>query len=242
MSALGPAPFTEMAAAIEAELRTESDDARRAKTVSYFPSALEIMGVAAPAIRAVVGAYSKQLADAPPQDLIALAMELVDRRTHEGRQAGWEIVGRRHDALALLDRDLLDRLGQGNDNWASVDAFAVTLSGVVWREGGITDEDIADWAASGDRWWRRTALVSTIPLNRKSRGGTGDVARTLAVCARLAGDQEPMVAKALSWALRDVVLHDAKSVEGFLDGHRDVLPPLVRREVRNKLETGRKSG
>ncbi|MEJ2186478.1 MAG: DNA alkylation repair protein [Gemmatimonadota bacterium] len=242
MSPTSGAPFTELAAAIEADLRAEMDDARRRKTAGYFPSALEIMGVAAPALRSVVRTYAKELADAPPRDVIALAMELVDRRTHEGRQTGWELVGRRRDAVALLDRDLLERLGQGNDNWASVDAFSVTLSGVVWRQGGITDEDIADWAASGDRWWRRTALVSTVPLNKKSRGGTGDVPRTLAVCARLAGDREPMVARALSWALRDLVPHDAQAVRQFLQRHGERLPARVRREVRNKLETGRKSG
>lgn len=241
MSPVSRAPFNELAAAIEADLRADSDEARRQKTVGYFPSALEIMGVAVPALRAVVRTYAKALADAPPEDVIALAMELVDGRTHEGRQTGWELVGRRRDAMALLDRDLLERLGLGNDNWASVDGFAVTLAGVVWRQGGIADEDIADWAASGDRWWRRTALVSTVPLNRKSRGGTGDVPRTLAVCERLASDREPMVAKALSWALRDIVPHDPKAVKGFLDRHHDVLPALVQREVRNKLETGRKS-
>jgi 3-methyladenine DNA glycosylase AlkD len=242
MSFASRAPFSELATAIEAELRAEMDEARRQKTNDYFPSALEILGVPAPSIRVVARTYAKRVADAAPEDVIALAMELVDRRTHEGRQTGWEILGRRGDALALLDRDLLERLGRGNDNWASVDAFSVTLSGVVWRQGGITDEDIADWAASGDRWWRRTALVSTVPLNKKSRGGTGDVPRTLAVCERLAGDREPMVAKALSWALRDLVPHDAQAVRRFLDRHVDVLPPFVRREVRNKLETGRKSG
>ncbi len=242
MNTMGRFRFSELASAIEAELRAASDEARRAKTVSYFPSALEIIGVAAPTMRAVVRTYAKRTGDAAPEDVIALAMELVDRRTHEGRQTGWELVARRRDALKLLDRDLLERLGQGNDNWASVDAFAVTLSGVVWREGGITDEDIADWSASGDRWWRRTALVSTVPLNKKSRGGTGNVARTLAVCERLVDDREPMVAKALSWALRDVVVHDANAVKRFLERHHEVLPALVRREVRNKLETGRKSG
>ncbi|MEJ2217105.1 MAG: DNA alkylation repair protein [Gemmatimonadota bacterium] len=242
MDSTNDAPFGQFAAAIEAELRVETDEARREKATSYVPSTLEVLGVPAPALRVVVRRYTSQLADAPPEDVVALAIELVNRRTHEGRQTGWEIVGRRRDAMALLDRDLLERLGRGNDNWASVDGFAVTLSGVVWRQGGITDQDIADWAASRDRWWRRTALVSTVPLNKKSRGGTGDVPRTLAVCERLAKDREPMVAKALSWALRDIVPRDRHAVERFLDRHGEVLPALVKREVRNKLETGRKSG
>lgn len=47
-----------------------------------------------------------------------------------------------------------------------------------------------------------------------------------------------MVVKALSWALRELVFWDAGAVGDFIEGH-DVAP-RVRREVVNKLETGRK--
>jgi 3-methyladenine DNA glycosylase AlkD len=49
-----------------------------------------------------------------------------------------------------------------------------------------------------------------------------------------------MVAKALSWALRELVVHDPASVERFLKKHEKALPALVRREVRSKLTTGLK--
>jgi 3-methyladenine DNA glycosylase AlkD len=75
----------------------------------------------------------------------------------------------------------------------------------------------------------------------KSRGGKGDPGRTLRVCRELAGDPDPMVAKALSWALRALVGVDRGCVEGFLETHGETLPALVRREVRTKLETGRKT-
>jgi hypothetical protein len=51
-----------------------------------------------------------------------------------------------------------------------------------------------------------------------------------------------MVGKGLSWALRALVAHDPRAVRGFLAKHDDVLAARVKREVRNKLETGRKSG
>jgi 3-methyladenine DNA glycosylase AlkD len=95
------------------------------------------------------------------------------------------------------------------------------------------------WAASPDRWWRRAALVSTVPLNLRSRGGVGDAGRTLEVCRRLAGDGDDLVVKALSWALRELVVWDPEAVRRFLDAH-EVLAARVRREVRSKLETGRK--
>ena len=49
-----------------------------------------------------------------------------------------------------------------------------------------------------------------------------------------------MLAKALSWALRSLVPHDAAAVRGFLRRH-NTLPAIVRREVRTKLETGLKT-
>jgi 3-methyladenine DNA glycosylase AlkD len=126
------------------------------------------------------------------------------------------------------------------DNWGSVDAFGCILSGPAWRLGRIGDGDVRRWARSSDRWWRRTALVSTVPLNVRSRGGTGDSARTLDICWRLAEDSDPMVVKALSWALRELVAWDPGAVRKFLDTNDSVLAATVRREVRNKLETGRK--
>lgn len=125
-------------------------------------------------------------------------------------------------------------------DWGSVDAFGCSVSGPAWRRGRLPDAAVQRWAASPDRWWRRAALVSTVPLNLRSRGGTGDAGRTLDIWRRLAGDDDDMVVKALSWALRELVVWDPEAVRRFLDAHRDVLAPRVTREVRSKLEAGRK--
>jgi 3-methyladenine DNA glycosylase AlkD len=51
-------------------------------------------------------------------------------------------------------------------------------------------------------------------------------------------DRDDMVVKALSWALREVVVWDANAVRAFLETHRDALAPRIMREGRNKLKTG----
>ena len=71
---------------------------------------------------------------------------------------------------------------------------------------------------AGHRWWRRAALVSTVPLNVAARGGHGDPRRALAVCRLLVDDPDDMVEKALSWALRCLVPHDRAGVEAPLRG------------------------
>jgi hypothetical protein len=90
-------------------------------------------------------------------------------------------------------------------------------------------------------WWRRAALVSTVALNLRSQGGRGDVHRTLAICRLLAYDHEDMVAKAMSWALRELVVHDSEAVADFLAQHKAELAPRIKREVSNKLTTGLKN-
>jgi 3-methyladenine DNA glycosylase AlkD len=69
----------------------------------------------------------------------------------------------------------------------------------------------------------------------------GDVPRTLAVCRLLVDDQDDMVVKALSWALRELVVHDPEAVRAFLSEYEDVLAARIKREVRNKLTTGLKN-
>src|SRR5262249_29012576 len=119
------------------------------------------------------------------------------------------------------------------------DPFAMYVAGPAWRNGFVSDATVRKWARSRDRWWRRTALVSTVALNLKSRGGTGDVKRTLAICRMLAADPDDMVVKALSWALRALSTREPAAVRAFLD--QQPLHPRVVREVRRKLDTGRKN-
>jgi len=188
-------------------------------------------------IRRVRREQSRRLRTASAGDVLAVANALVEHH----RWVAYELIYHHRAALAALDVDEVVRLGRGMDTWGAVDAFGRYVSGPAWQRGRIADAVIHGWAASENRWWRRAALVSTVALNLRSAGGTGDTARTLAVCDRLRADRDDMVVKALSWALRELVLWDPAAVRDFLETHHTDLAPRVRREVRTKLETGRKN-
>lgn len=132
-----------------------------------------------------------------------------------------------------MSDETVEGFAEGLDSWDSVDAFGRTLSGPAWAHGFISDSLIERSSRSPDRWLRRAALVSTIELS--------DSARPLRICARLAGDHDDMVEKALSWALRERSRRDPKAVEAFLSTHDVELGARVKREVRNKLRTGLKN-
>jgi 3-methyladenine DNA glycosylase AlkD len=215
---------------------------RREKAASYVPSSMRVLGVPVPAQRKVLRDVARALRADPPARVLAFAGALLGTGVHEARQVAFELVAGRADVMAQLDGRGVEALGAGNDNWASVDCFGVYVAGPAWRAGAVSDAQVLGWATSADRWWRRTALVATVALNLRSRGGTGDPARTLGICDALVGDRDPMVVKALSWALRSLVGAAPDAVRAFLATHGDGVPALVRREVENKLETGLKRG
>jgi 3-methyladenine DNA glycosylase AlkD len=192
-------------------------------------------------VRGLRREFSKRIADASARQVFDLALKLLEYRGFEYRFVAYELVSHHRPALQSLRARELEQLGQGLASWADVDTFACYLSGPAWRERQVPDSLIYRWARSPDRWWRRAALVSTVPLNNKARGGSGDTPRTLDICGRLVDDRDDMVVKALSWALRALVVRDPKAVRAFLAEHHDAVAARVRREVQNKLLTGLKN-
>jgi len=192
-------------------------------------------------IRALRREFSKRLTDAPPDFVFRLALRLLKREATVPRFLAYELVQHHREALRSLNSSKLKLLGEGINDWAAVDTFSCYLAGPAWRERQVPDTLIAGWAHSKNRWWRRAALVSTVPLNCKARGGTGDTARTLAICEMLMSDRDDMVVKALSWSLRELTKRDPEAVREFLRTHQTVLAPQVTRKVQNKLRTGLKN-
>ena len=193
-----------------------------------------------PRMRALRRQWSRELRALSGSAVLRLANSLVGRGDWP-RLIAYELIAHHPEALKRVSTRQLERLGRGLDNWGTVDAFACYLSGPAWREGQVPSSLIHRWARSPDRWWRRVALVSTVPLNVAARGGSGDARRTLAVCRLLTGDRNDMVVKALSWALRALATREPGAVRRFLDARERALAPRIKREVRNKLRTGRKN-
>ena len=194
-------------------------------------------------IRSVRKEYSKQLAHTSPQIVVTLSLRLIqlDRPGLEYRFVAYELVCYHKAALRSLGEKELELLGQGICRWEDVDTFACYLAGPAWREYQVPDELIHRWARSEDRWWRRAAIVCTVALNNKARGGSGDTARTLEVCRILVNDRDAMVVKAVSWSLRELSRRDPDAVRTFLLRVQGNACARVVREVNTKLTTGLKN-
>lgn len=190
-----------------------------------------------PSLREVRKCLSAELRGATPREVVAVGDALSDGTP---RWIGYEIITKNKAALASLRIKDVERLGK-LDSWYAVDAFGIYISGPAWRDGQIKDKDVVRWTKSKDFWWRRAALVSTVPLNAKSHGNGFRTKETLAIATLLIDDREDMVVKALSWALRVLASRDPKAVRAFLAKHNERLAARVKRETGTKLETGKKN-
>jgi 3-methyladenine DNA glycosylase AlkD len=189
-------------------------------------------------VRIIRRKYSKMLEEADSAYVLDLGHELISSYSYH--TPAYELVSTHKETYLSLGKAEVEALGQGINSWWSVDSFARLISGPAWRDGQLRDDLIHSWAYSEDRWWRRASLVSTVAFNVKTHGGKGDTKRTLAVCRLLVDDQDDMVVKAMSWALRALVPWNPDAVRKFLTEYNDCLAGRVKREVNNKLTTGLK--
>jgi 3-methyladenine DNA glycosylase AlkD len=195
----------------------------------------------APAVRSIRRRYSNVLADQSPKDVLRFVRSLLVGAAWAERVVAWEVLAAHEGAFGLLNDRLAEEMANGLSDWGSVDLLGVTVLGQAWRAGLVSDSKILAWGRSEDRWRRRLALVATVPLNSRARGGTGNPRKTLRVCRLLLGDSDDMVVKAMSWSLRELAKQHPAVVEAFLLKEDDRLAARVKREVLNKLRTGVKS-
>ncbi|MCP4309756.1 MAG: DNA alkylation repair protein [Bacteroidetes bacterium] len=206
-----------------------------------FPTSQRVIGVTNPDMKAVIKALRERNAGWIEQEWIELCKALVKQDIFECQVVAYEMIGRDKKLLNVLTYEDLTALWRNLDNWASVDHFTVGIYGVLWGRGVVKDHHIEKHLKSGNFWDRRVAVVSTVALNLKSRGGRGDTPRTLSVCERVVDERNPMIWKALSWALRELSKSDREAVEVFLEKHGTRMSKQVVREVRHKLDYGTKN-
>ena len=223
------------------KLRSLADPSYLEFLKKIVPSKKEVLGIKAPQLRIILTHLKEATNNLSNREKIELSIEFIHTNVHEMGQIAFEFVGKDKVLMAEITKNDLVQMNDCLDNWASVDTFGVYIHGKAWRMGVLSNYDLMKMVHHPDFWQRRLAVVSTIPLNQKSNGGNGDVARTLMICEEVVSDHEDLVVKALSWALRELSKREHEPVLQFIEKHLSVLHKRVLREVNNKLKFGTKN-
>ena len=206
-----------------------------------YPTQMKVIGVTVPNLKTVLKELKKETRNYSPVEKIRLTKELVNQNIFECQQIAYEFIGNDKKTLNIINEVDINELGKNLDNWVSVDYYSALIVGYAWREGIIDTDKVKSYLKSDDFWIRRIAIVATVSLNQKARGGTGDSNRTLEICRLVVDDHKDMINKALSWALRELAKVEKQPVIEFIEEYRNRLNKKVLREVGNKLEKGTKN-
>jgi 3-methyladenine DNA glycosylase AlkD len=207
-----------------------------------IPTGLKMYGLRTPVIREMARTWQRDHKEAACEDLLAVVEAVWEGESREERMVALELLQHHPSCIPDLTWAHFERWRQGLDNWEITDVLGRAVLG-PWVLG---DPDarlahLGDLIGDEDVWSRRLALVAAVGLNR-TRKDVSFPALTLELIDQVKEERHPMITKAISWTLREMIRKHPDLVAAYLVANRDVLAPLVAREVSNKLKTGRKGG
>jgi 3-methyladenine DNA glycosylase AlkD len=117
------------------------------------------------------------------------------------------------------------------ENWELCDQLASIACLVVAKNHHLF-EPLQQWTLSSNLWRRRFVLATASSLNHY---GLNHVDEVLVLCDNLVEDREPVVEKALHWAIREASKKDPDKIFVWLTQKRDNMKRGVLRQAAEKL-------
>jgi 3-methyladenine DNA glycosylase AlkD len=187
---------------LDGELRAAGTPERAAGSKAYMKSDLEFYGSTVPAMRASVRALRRSHPGLDREDVLDVAGRLWARPVFERRLLAVLLLEANLDLLTADDLALLERWVRLGRMWALVDNISGDVAGpLLDRLGDPVATAVLDaWAADGDVWVRRAALLSHV---RPLRAGGGDWERFGRYADAMLEEREFWIRKAIGWVLRD---------------------------------------
>lgn len=217
-----------------------ADPAYREGSLMVAPTAQRVHGIRTPDNRRLAREWRRAHRDVDQAVVLSLVEVLWNAESRDERALGLEILNLHPDLVRDLEVARFDRWRLDIDNWGVCDFLGTRILG-PWVEAEPEDRlrYLEQLVGDAHLYSRRLGLVASVYLNT---GGTEYGEWTLSQVDRLIDERDPMITKAISWSLRQMTRHQASIVEAYVDSRTDRIAALPRREVRNKLRTGRKSG
>jgi len=205
---------------------------RAAGEKRYLKSELEHLGATIGDNRGIVRAFAKQHPDLTNAELSALIRELWSRRIFDCRFACGLLLEAYPELVTRADLELLQELIRDSHTWALVDLFAADVIGKLLLRDPDAAGQLDPWAADGDFWVRRSALLSQLrPLKQGA-----PFARFAGYAEAMLDEREFFIRKAIGWVLRDTAKRDPAVVYEWLAPRIDRASGVTVREAVKYLE------
>jgi len=223
---------------IRKSLEANSDLAYLEEIRGFVPGPSAMIGVRVPVLRELVKKFKSEHKEVTIELASQLLTEFCRKRCREEILFGVFLLASfsRKFSVEMLPEiwEHLNEWVDCIDNWETCDQLAMHVAGEVVAMDPSLTNDLVEWASSDNRWRRRFAVATTTVLNQKGRR---HVKETLAVCEPLMTDADPMVQKAVGWALREATRSNEDAVFAFLKRWKGKANRRIFREGAQKLST-----
>lgn len=208
---------------------------------SNSPTGRKVYGVRMPQLRRITRDWHRAHGELERSDLVNLVEALWGGESREEQTVSVLLLEQHKHWIPDLTQAHFDRWRRGLESWEATDGLGWVLA--LWLSGNPDTRlgYLSDLIGDVDVWSRRMALVATVRINRGQLGPTIPCL-TLQLIDRAVSERHPMITKAVSWALRELIRHHRDQAAAYMESNQQALARHIVREVSNKLRTGLKSG
>lgn len=224
------------------EIATRADASYQRAVERSVSSSLHVYGLRVWEIRQIVKGWRRHHKVVSLDELLPLVETLWEGESREERLVALELLLHYPHLMPDLSWAHFESWRQDLDAWELTDVLGVGVLGPwVAHDTERRGDHLRELQSDEDVWSRRLGLVAGIGWNR-TYDGADLPAFVVELIDQAKQERHPLITKAVSWALRDLVKRHPAQVAAYLKENEATLAGHVVREVRNKLETGRKDG
>jgi 3-methyladenine DNA glycosylase AlkD len=225
--------LSDLAEKIMAEIRDSSDPEKEALLMRYFREPIETHGLTSQQSKDIARKYYPEV-KGDLERAMSLTGELLSHRNLSYSSVALRILERFRRQLEPSHFPVFDGWVGYLTNWATTDHLCTKMIAETVRKDPSLVERLLEWTGSDNRWRRRAAAVSLVPLARRGEM-LGDVFR---VADRLMTDGDDMVQKGVGWMLKEASKRHPEEVRTYLLAWREESPALILRYASEKLPKG----
>lgn len=216
-----------------------SDPIYLKNSLPLIPTDWKMIGVRTANVRKLASEYALKIHGKEDFDkLLDFLDEAYNHKNITLVAVGLEILRKRNK---YLEPSILSRLKNWVpliSDWAVADGTAIIVTSSLLEKNLISLDDLLFLKNHGNLFGRRIYITSMVLPIRKENC---DIGLFLSELEYFIKDKDKYIYKAISWVLREGTRKFKPQIAVFLEQHSKELHSLVVREVRNKLETGKKN-
>lgn len=209
---------------------------------SYMGTSDPYLGVSNPEKYKIGRAFKKPFPDISFDELISLFTSLSQGKTFEEKTMPGFIIDRFPLHRSQIQPSHLDEWLEYLEGWCEIDSICQSTFPAEQLLNNWTDwkKYLVRFSNDTNISKRRASLVLLCkPVAQSSDECLKDL--SFEIIETLKHETSPLVTKAISWLLRQMVENHRTDVERYLEMNKDSLPKIALRETRKVILTGKKT-